>query len=228
MNTVRTRFHNDSVRRIAIIADPRLSARENSAADANRSFGSFAIARTSAQLTCSGTSAPRGARARHRIHRVAHQHLAHRAAGVRRVPGQHLVHHAGEAVQVAAPVEIVRADRLFGAHVHRRAERDPRLRDRRVLGRALHPRDPEIGHDGDAALEEDVLRLDVAVDDPLVVRPLERAGHLDADAHGRVDGELPLAPDPVAQRLAAHVRHHVVQQAARLARVVAGRGCAGA
>jgi hypothetical protein len=56
VNTVRTRCHNDSVRRIASVADPRLSARENSAADANRSFASFAIARTSAQLTCSGTS----------------------------------------------------------------------------------------------------------------------------------------------------------------------------
>src|SRR5690349_1236316 len=57
VNTVRTRFHSDSVRRRAIVAEPRLSARENSAAEANRSFGSFAIARTSAQLTCSGTSA---------------------------------------------------------------------------------------------------------------------------------------------------------------------------
>ena len=84
------------------------------------------------------------------------------------------------------------------------------------------PRDPEIGDDGDPALEQDVLRLDVAVDDPLEVRPFERAGHLDADAHRRVDGELPFAPDPVAQRLAAHVRHHVVQQPARVARVVEG------
>src|SRR4051812_46619340 len=34
VNTVRTRLHRDSVRRSAIIAELRLSARENSAADA--------------------------------------------------------------------------------------------------------------------------------------------------------------------------------------------------
>jgi hypothetical protein len=153
---------------------------------------------------------------------VAHQHLAHRAAGVGRIPGQHLVHDAGEAVLIAPSVEVVRADRLLGAHVHRRAERDPRLGDRRILGRGAHVRDPEIGDDGDPALEQDVLRLDVAVDDPFHVCTFQRTGDFDADAHGRVHGELALAPDPVAQRLAAHVRHHVVQQPIRVARVVEG------
>ena len=52
--------------------------------------------------------------------------------------------------------------------------------------------EPEVEHLGEvlhAAVpaEEDVLRLQVAVDDALVVRLLKRAAHLDQDADGALD-----------------------------------------
>ena len=55
---------------------------------------------------------------------------------------------------------------------------------------------------------------------PLRVGVGQRLGGLARDPHGVVDGELLLAVEPVAQRLALDERHHVVEEAARLARVV--------
>ena len=45
--------------------------------------------------------------------------------------------------------------------------------------------------------QQDVLRLDVAVDDPLRVRIVQRVGHLAGDADGVSQRELPLALEPV-------------------------------
>ena len=56
--------------------------------------------------------------------------------------------------------------------------------------------------DGSVEAEEDVVRLDVAVDDVVVVEELERLEHL--AAHGR---DLTLVH--------ARLRHHVRQRAAR-------------
>jgi hypothetical protein len=106
---------------------------------------------------------------------------------------------------------------LLGTHVQRRAEGHAGLGDRRVLRGALHARDAEVRDDGKATLEEDVLRLDVPMDDALVVGPVERAQDFDADADRRVNRQRPLARHAVAQRFAAHERHDVVQQTARFA-----------
>ena len=63
-------------------------------------------------------------------------------------------------------------------------------------------RDAEVGHHGVPALEEDVLRLDVAVHDALPMRIRQRVGHLAGDGDRLLDGQLRLAVDPGAQRLA--------------------------
>jgi hypothetical protein len=70
-----------------------------------------------------------------------------------------------------------------------------------------------------AAVQQDVLRLDVAVDDAVRVRLAERVGDLARDAQRLVDRKLALAVELVAQRLAGDVRHHVVQQPVGLPRV---------
>jgi hypothetical protein len=71
-----------------------------------------------------------------------------------------------------------------------------------------------------AALEQDVLGLDVPVHDAPAVRVREGVGHLAADPQGVVDRKLLLAVEPVAQRLALDVGHHVVEVPRGLARIV--------
>ena len=73
-------------------------------------------------------------------------------------------------------------------------------------------RDAEVGEHGVPLLEENVLRLDVAMHDSLAMRERQRIRDLDENAHCILHGELAALLEPVAQRLAAHVRHHVPEQ----------------
>ena len=70
-------------------------------------------------------------------------------------------------------------------------------------------RDAEVGDDGVAALEQDVLRLDVAVDDAVGVGVAQRVGDLAGDLERVVDGELLFAVEPVAEGLALDEGHDV-------------------
>ena len=63
-----------------------------------------------------------------------------------------------------------------------------------------------------ALLEQDVLRLDVAMHDAARVRVRQRVGDFVEDP-GRIrDGQLSLTREAVPERLALHVRHHVPEQ----------------
>ena len=66
-----------------------------------------------------------------------------------------------------------------------------------------------------AVVEQDVLRLDVAVDD-CAVGVLERVGDLAGELERVPERELLFPLQPVPQRLAFHVRHDVVEEARRL------------
>jgi hypothetical protein len=61
-------------------------------------------------------------------------------------------------------------------------------------------------------VQQDVLRLDVAVDHPVTVRIVERVGHLGRDTDGFVNAELGLAVQLPTERLSLDVRHDVVQE----------------
>ena len=102
----------------------------------------------------------------------------------------------------------------------RRADRHAGLGQlaRRRLGD--RPGDAEVGDQRVAVREQDVLGLDVAVDDALLVGVPERVGDLAGDPDGVVDRQLRLPVEPVAQRLALDERHDVVEEAVGLARVV--------
>ncbi len=63
------------------------------------------------------------------------------------------------------------------------------------------------------ALQQDVLRLDVAVDDLAVVGVLQRFGRLADDAEGVLDGKLVLPDEPVADGLALDERHDIIKEA---------------
>ena len=64
-----------------------------------------------------------------------------------------------------------------------------------------------------SGLEEDVLRLDVAVDHAVPVREGQCVQHLAQDSRGIGHGERTLAREPRAHRLAAHEGHHVIEDA---------------
>ena len=69
-------------------------------------------------------------------------------------------------------------------------------------------------------VEQDVLGLDVAVDDAARMRVLQRVRDFAAIRSASSHRQLPLALQPLAQRLALDERHHVVEDAVGLAGVV--------
>ena len=77
--------------------------------------------------------------------------------------------------------------------------------------------DAEVGDQRVALGREHVVRLDVPVHYAVPVGVAQRVGHVAQDAGGLGHGQLALAPEPRAQRLALHQRHGVVEQLARLA-----------
>ena len=69
----------------------------------------------------------------------------------------------------------------------------------------------------DALGEKDVAGFDVAVDQPVGVRRVQRRGDLGADPAGRLQGERAVPVQEPAQVLAAYVPHRDVQDAVGLA-----------
>ena len=107
----------------------------------------------------------------------------HEVLGVKRPPaGEQLVEEAADGKEIAAAVDL-RAPDLFGGHVVGSTDdvARPRHRSRRQTG------DAEV-HDlhGAVGVEEDVGRLDVAMDDSRLVRAVQ------ACEHARDDGDDPI------------------------------------
>jgi hypothetical protein len=122
--------------------------------------------------------------------------------------------HAPQRIEIAPSVEIVAAG-LLGAHVVHGAQHQPVLRARRVV---VGTRDAEVGHDraARAALDEDVLRLDVAVHDAACMRVGQCPRHLPQHAHRIGRRQCAAVPDAIAERLAIHVAHGEEGEAADL------------
>ena len=89
----------------------------------------------------------------------------HGVAGERRIADQHLVRRGAERVDVAARADVALTHRLLGRHVGGCAEGHTGLGHATVARLAGGEGDPEIGDEGAAIMQEDVLRLDVAMDD---------------------------------------------------------------
>ena len=125
-------------------------------------------------------------------------------------PDEHLVEHDPERVDVRLLGHVV-AERLLGGHVVGGAEHAAGGRQALGLERA---RDAEVGDLGaPVAVDQDVLRLDVAVDELVLVRARQRPADLDGVGHRLGHRQPPIAPDAVLERLALHELEHDVGSA---------------
>ena len=154
-------------------------------------------------------------RLRH-LREVLHRDLERRIARERHLPGEHLVEHDADRVEIGGLVDR-RAARLLRREVLRGAD------DRADLGHlaGAGPRDPEVRHlDPPLASDEDVVRLDVAVDDPVPVRGAECGEDLAGVVDRDLDRGLPAGDDQLLQRAPVEELHRDVVGALGLAAVV--------
>ena len=127
----------------------------------------------------------------------------------------HLVEHEAEREEVRPGVERF-AGGLLRRHVEDCPDRDPGRCDQPGLGRrvclrfaqALHFRQPEVEHlRAPVAGDEDVRRLDIAMDDALGVRGLERIRDLNSQIEHFWEPEGMAIRQPLPQRLAFEQLH---------------------
>jgi hypothetical protein len=165
------------------------------------------------------------------------ERLADRCASEHGTAGEHLIKHATERPHVGAPGDRLSAY-LFGAHVGGRANDRaftgvPGLGGRRnwcaIVSIGLVRREPEIEHfDAAARRHRHVCRLEIPMDDALLVRGIERIGDLAGDVQCHVERQpgararprrCACLPDPLGQRLSVHQLHdeagHALRAAAR-------------
>ena len=110
---------------------------------------------------------------------MGRDHRLRRGAGEWREASQHLVTDHGEGVDIRPRIDVALPRRLFRRHVAGRSQREAGVGEPvpapRLGERSSHA---EVGQHGVAAEEQDVLRLDVAVDHALRVRVRQCVGDL--------------------------------------------------
>ena len=151
---------------------------------------------------------------------VAREEGLRGAPGERRLTGQHLEQHAAERIDVGAPIDLLRAAGLLGAHVRRCAHGQPELGEVGMVHAADGAGDAEVGDHRLALAQQDVLRLDVPVHHARHVGVRQCGRHVAHDRERVGERELRLAPHPLAQRLAGDQRHDVEHHALGPTRVV--------
>ena len=94
------------------------------------------------------------------------------------------------------------------------AERRYEIRRCRCFGRGAGKslRDAEVENERVIAGEDDVLRLDIAVDDSPRMRITQRLGHIANDSHRVLNGQLFRASDPGVNALPLDERHREVEE----------------
>ena len=132
------------------------------------------------------------------------------------------MHEGAEGVDVGPGVDLLGPD-LLGRHVEGRAD-DDAVRARPPLIAAPQRGQAEVEDLDEVATvarggDEDVLRLEIAVHDPLVVRLGEGVADLGEEGGGARPGQGAAAPQEGRQVLASQVLHHHVQRAFGFAEV---------
>ena len=141
---------------------------------------------------------------------MLHQQFAETAAIEGKLSAQHLVAHDANRVEIAASVDLGLRGRLLRRHVVRRTHHRSDLRQAGPRLQRVRPRDTEVGEHCATAriVDQDVVRLDVAVHDALPVRVIQCVGHLRQHRAGRLDIENRFPLDSRRQRLTPHEPHH--------------------
>ena len=167
-------------------ADGLCSAAFTSSIDANRCPG--CLARHRRTMCPRGSGAIKGGGS---SRRTALRTSAVGVAAERAGAGQHLVEDGAQAEHVRARVERTPL-RLFGRHVCGGARHDALARVRHVRLRRHDLRQAEVEHLGAAvARDEDVGRLEIAMEDALLMRDMEGVGNLHGHARGVLRRQRP-------------------------------------
>ena len=160
------------------------------------------------------------ARRRHRLGEELPEHLERCLALERPAPRQEFVEDDTDGVQVAACIERIGVP-LLRAHVAGGAADDPGLRQRRraIVG-LLDLRDPEVEHLHEIPLvparpNHHVGRLEIPVQDAVLVGLGEGAQDLRADADHTVLRDRELLDDHAAEVLAVNVLHRHEERSVR-------------
>ena len=143
------------------------------------------------------------------------EHLERAPPAERWFARRQLEKHTPQAVEITAPVDRIVRARLLGTHVERRPHHQPRLRQilaRRRIERARHAK---VGDHDVPPFHQNILRLDVAVHQPLRMRVVQRVAHFASDAEDEREGQPAIPLETRAQRTLLEVGHHVVQQPVR-------------
>ena len=147
---------------------------------------------------------------------MLHRDLDRRLAVERRLAGQELVEDDSERVEVGARIDLASLG-LLGREVLRRPDDRARLGHLARAGAG----DPEVRHLHAAlAVDEDVVRLDVAVHDPVPVREAQRREDLARVLDRDVDRRGAAADDQLLERAAVEELHRDVVGVLGLAAVV--------
>ena len=165
-------------------------SRRSSAGDCGRLSGSFWSRRASSAFTgsgCAGQLFPRWL-----FGQLLDEHAAQRP-DKRRAPREHVPDRDAQAVHVRADIEVFLLQ-LLGAGILRRADEAAHRNVRAAFAARRRTRQAEVNDLDDEtvlvvvlALDHDVGRLDVAVNEALLARRTKRAGNLQRDLE-RVGG----------------------------------------
>ncbi len=157
-----------------------------------------------------------------RLREAPHDDFPDALARERRGAGQRLEQHAGQGIDVGAPVNRTFAARLLGAHVQGSAHRETGLGESyRLAVRILEgARDPEVGQERLAGgREHDVLGLEIAVDHALFMGVVQCVRNLGSQGRHLRGGKGAIALDPVSEGACGDERHRVPEPARRSAGV---------
>ena len=183
-------------------APGRASASSSAAAVGNRSSAAAQVARATTSSSQAGTAGT-VARGRKPVAAGVGRQVGRGALG--KVAGERVVEREAHRVEVGARVAAAAGQRLGGGVGQGARERaapgDAEL--------AVELGGAEIGEAGAAVgIEQDVLRLDVAVEDAVPVRGAEGGGDVAAQPDGGVGVEPAALGDPHLEIRAADVLHH--------------------
>ncbi len=143
-------------------------------------------------------------------------HGAQRLTRERLLAREQFVQHHGHGKQVGTPVDLL-AHELLGAHVERRADERPLLRQCRIG----HVSDAEVGQlDRRIPGHHDIGRLDIAVDHAVVMGASQGLADVRADCGSGFRREIAPVLDQVPQVAALEEFHCDIGDAFFLARVV--------